>query len=57
MDQTSNPLTTKSMTLDLSITFPGPELLIHKIGVIIFMFTATVMTIKRHVNCIVQTNK
>lgn len=44
MDQPLNPRITKSLTLDTSLTFPGPELLVHKIGILIFMCRPIVMT-------------
>lgn len=41
MDQPLNPLITNSVTLDTPLTFPGPELLVHKMRVIIFTFRAS----------------
>lgn len=43
MNQPLNSLITNSMTLDTSLTFPGPEFLLNKMEITIFMFRAIVM--------------
>ena len=43
MNQPLNTLITNSMTLDTSLTFPGPEFLLNKMEITIFMFRAIVM--------------